>query len=398
MRVIFIPQVLFAGNERRRWRWRIAASVVLALLLHLSLFYGWGRLDRRLPAADILPETRARDLPLQFVTVDQNLIDEATKPEKPVAEGRVSREARAEKIDENLPKENPAGTDAAQFDAFKLGEISPTDDGAPGEQMQSELAQPEQMQSEPAQPEPAQAEPAQAASPPDAVEASEEMKSPPTETPPAPPVEKSASTIKPEDFAEINDLPPASADAEILLPRPPAPASPRAATAEELLLAQAARQPTSQPAQPVQPTPERRPVPTRRIGGGAPSGGKMRARPNSATLVGIQNIAVLRSRYGEYMDELLRRIQNAIYIQQQLSPMTFTRGTVIFTFTVNAAGRLDRINYLGAEPADLPQETGAARRVLTDVQNGKLLDPPTPEMLADPLFQKITVNFIFDNF
>ncbi|GHT01833.1 hypothetical protein FACS1894108_15810 [Planctomycetales bacterium] len=107
---------------------------------------------------------------------------------------------------------------------------------------------------------------------------------------------------------------------------------------------------------------------------------------------------MLRSRYGEYMDELLRRIQNAIYIQQQLSPMTFTRGTVIFTFTVNAAGRLDRINYLGAEPADLPQETGAARRVLTDVQNGKLLDPPTPEMLADPLFQKITVNFIFDNF
>ncbi|MDR0867858.1 MAG: hypothetical protein LBP75_05200 [Planctomycetota bacterium] len=387
MRVIFIPQVLFAGNERRRWRWRIVASVVLALLAHVSLFYGWGRLDRRLPAADISPAINARDLPLQFVTVDQNLIDDETKPEKPVAEGRVSRESRAEKIDENLPKENPAGTDDAQFDAFKIGEISPTDAGIPGEQ---------------AQPEPAQPEPAPPASSPDAAAASKEMKSPPVETPP--PVAKSAPpapptpTIKPDDFAEINDLPPASAAAEIILPRPPAPAAPQAATEEELLLAQAARPPTPQPAQPSPPTPERRPVPTRRIGGGAPSGGKMRPRPNSATLVGIQNIAVLRSRYGEYMDELLRRIQNAIYIQQQLSPMTFTRGTVIFTFTVNAAGRLDRINYLGAEPADLPQETGAARRVLTDVQNGKPLDPPTPEMLADPLFQKITVNFIFDNF
>ncbi|MBP5232800.1 MAG: hypothetical protein J6333_05280, partial [Planctomycetes bacterium] len=115
----------------------------------------------------------------------------------------------------------------------------------------------------------------------------------------------------------------------------------------------------------------------------------------AAMQASAQSLAVLRDRYGEYMDKVLRRIQQAIYIQQQIMPMMFNQGAVVMTFTIDASGRLQAIRYVASAPEGLVQERAAARQVLEDVRNGEPLPRPTPEMLADPDFQKITINFIF---
>ena len=140
-------------------------------------------------------------------------------------------------------------------------------------------------------------------------------------------------------------------------------------------------------------------IPVKRIGSTPRrQGGSVGSRSNSSAAMraASDSMAVLRDKYGEYMDMVLRRIQEAILIQQQLSPIMFNQGTVVMTFRIDDTGRLGTIRFIQAAPVDLTGETAAARRVLEDVGGGAPFPPPTPQMLADPDFQKITIMFMFE--
>ena len=401
MAVFNIPQLMHSGAEAKTLRRRVAAAVALSLLLHCVFFTGWEKF-RGIPLLAALARPAAvaePPRPLQMVTVDEDLLSEELPPEEQVRlRGRVSRVSRdTAPAEKTLPVAGPSGKKEEILDAFKPGEVSPVDRGTPAPDGAPAPAPPapEILETPPATPVPPLEKtadsPAETALETAAETPVEKSAEPETEKevgkaaePPLPqiPPETAAETARAETVAPVNppaleklekNTEPAPEKAALPLPPPAAPAA--------------------------RPQPRRRPVPTRRIGArpSAPSnGGALANRSGRAAMqASFQSLAVLRDRYGEYMDKVLRRIQQAIFIQQQISPLMFNQGAVVMTFTISPAGRLEAIRFVAASPAGLVQETAAARQVLVDVQNGAPLPRPTPEMLEDPDFQKITINFIF---
>ena len=109
-----------------------------------------------------------------------------------------------------------------------------------------------------------------------------------------------------------------------------------------------------------------------------------------------KSINILRNRYGKYIDKILKRINQAIIIQQQINPINLNEGNVIMSFTINSTGLMDDIKFFGSSPANILNEISAAKNVLQDVRNSGAFDPPTQEMLNDPDFKNILINFVFE--
>lgn len=456
MRQLYIPNILFIGSESRVWRRRLYMAFIIALFFHAALFIGFEQL-RNLSVLTWLrpinfPPVPAVEKALQFVVVDEDLLTEE-KPDDDLARlrGRVTRTSRDTEIDQTKPLTGPSGSETERnFDAFKTGETSPVARSNPSP---NEMTQPipEAAPQNPTTAQPAQkAQTPQEITPPQEVvkeikevKEIEKVAATPPEIAPAPnpapeitdveikmetplilreqenviaitpqttteksteeKMEKTATNEKITKTENIEKTETAESAEKVEKTEPlekveakektePAEKPVEKTAPTEPLLAQAEITPQQQ----IAPS---KPVPSRRIGTSAPptDGGKLRQHSGSAAMqAGIKSMAVLRDRYGEYMDILLRRIQAAIYIQQQLSPPMFNRGVVVFTFTISANGHLENVNFLGTQPEDLTQETAISREVLTSVQQGEALPKPSIEMLHDPDFQKITVNFLFE--
>lgn len=436
MRDFLIPEILYTGYlSRRNHRFYIAAAII-ALLLHILFIVGAWQLDL-LPTFLIAPSKPPERVDaMQFVLVDQNLTDE--KPDEldqNKLRGRVSRVSRAEEINPNLPKNGPSAEEKSAYTDFKAGKpVPPSPASAP---VAPSKPQPV-SKAAPATPPVPQMKPLPEVKPVQKTPTPVEAQKPPVEKPSEKPAEK------PEPVAKTADLAPDLTEDVEKLAFLPVPAKKKAegekGTAAEkpeakpddpekaLKSAEKAEktekiekvekqektepeqqtqppvtaQPQQTPTPPTPPLPESTPtrnIPIKRIGSKPRTqGGSLGRRENSSAAMkaGFKSMAVLRDRYGDYLDLILRRIQEAILIQQQLSPVMFNQGSVVMTFSIDADGRLGEIRFIASEPEALPNESSAARRVLQDVASGAPFPPPTPQMLADPNFQKIVINFIFE--
>lgn len=417
MRDIFIPQILYAGRQQNRLRLWLILAFLLALLLHLGLLAGLYFLGMH-PLFLLLPQQQETPPDsMQYVLVDEKLMQEEADPQETTKlEGRVTRRSRATEIDPSLPKAGPQTTKKERSTDFAAGKPLPSQ--APV--TPSNPAQPVQ-QTTPQQP--VQPRPPVAAQPP--------------VTPPQP-VEKPLVQEKPEPLEKTADLAPELTEdtvpEAVLLAlktegiegksrekpqsKPDAPENkkkaqetqkqPQTEAKKQHVKATqpprpeqppAVAQPQQEPQPALPPAPQTMNIPVRRIGATQRTQGGvtgMRTNSSAAMKAGSQSMAVLRAKYGAYMDLILQRIQQSILIQQQLSPMMFNQGIVVMSFSVDAGGKLGGIRFIQAQPVDLTGESAAARRVLEDVASGEAFPPPSPQMLADPSFQKITINFLFE--
>lgn len=424
MRDIFIPRVIDIGAQPRFMRLAGGICAALVILLYLLGFYAiyvFGLTQYLLMLVVPQPPEQIPDS-MQYVLVSEDLIDEEQLPEQVRQRGRVTRVSRDTSVDPNLPKLGP-----------QMQEQSPVAEFAEGHMLPSAPSTPMTPATQAATPTP----PLQAIPPTPPLPPLPELEQPdkpveqPVEKPQEKPIEQpqevsKTADIAPQSLPEVADAPlwqvkqPAAAETD-----PTARAAQKPETEpnapETALTAQKTEQKPEEIAKPVTPQPPQPPapqqpplpelpplpepgqsrinIPVQRIAAAPQAqGGTVGTERDSSAAMSAESrqMAVLRDRYGEYMDLILRRIRGAIITQQQLSPIMFMRGSVVMTFTINPQGRLSDIRHVRAEPGSLPTESGAARQVLQSVAAGAPFPPPTPEMLADPDFQKITIFFIFE--
>lgn len=446
MRDICIPEVLYAGRQNARLRRWITLALLIALFLHASLFYGLYYLGLHPLLLFVQPQQEIPDA-MQYVLIDDKLTSEEPDPaEQARIRAREDRRSRAQTIDESLPKNGPSSDRKSRDIDFQAGKPMPSEASSPATPSTPAQPTPPTSPVPPTPPTPL-TQPTQPVQP--VAKAVIEPPAPQEKQPPLPePAEKTADlapdltedlqkiealtlpkkadgmagtvAVKPEKTpdavenkrkTETTEKPEKPEDA----PRKPLQATQRE-TVKEMKPQEQAQQEQAQP-QPQQPPQPRQPqqapqpqqvalppapptmnIPVKRISSTPRQrGGAIGNRPNSSAAMraASESLAVLRDRYGAYMDMILKRIQESILIQQQLSPVMFNQGSVVMTFRIDESGRLGTIRYITAEPSDLAAETAAARQVLEDVGRGEPFPPPTPQMLADPDFQKITINFLF---
>ncbi len=429
MRDIVIPNIIYQGYSLRRRRVciaiAIAASVIMYTLLTFFFYYqgNYPFLILVKPAKDSYKDAQS----MQFVLIDDKQIDEAA-PDFAKLRGRQNRISRDSKIDDTLPKRGPTAVKTDPFQSFTEGSPKAS---APSQPAVSQVSRPTPPKPEikPAPPVPAvkpltpsaqkQAEKTQHE--PEAVAqkapviAKIEQNAPDLSEPEVPGTFFTLESNRPRenDFTKRPETKTADKVQKNIAEKSPKPAEQQKAEKISKVMPDPEKSPPKMPEKaikPVQPQQPRQPsnrqveqpinIPVRRIGAKSQKqGGQIGfTQKTSAMGVGQRSMAVLRDRYGAYMELLLRRIQEAITLQQQLSPIFFTQGVVIMNFTINERGQLVNIHHVQASPQNMPNESAAARRVLEDVATGRPLPPPTPQMLNDPEFQKITINFLFQQF
>jgi hypothetical protein len=180
---------------------------------------------------------------------------------------------------------------------------------------------------------------------------------------------------------------------------PPRPAErPRTEpTVEETRKQPLPRRPHGELPAPPDPREEReaaRPEPVvRRIGEAARPEGQVRRTQSatSARLVGSPSLAVLRSRWGEYMDVVARRLQQSLDRQAALHPRSYRHGVVQVGFGIAPDGSVTDVRLLSAESGMVTEQAISVRTVET----AGPFPPLTPEMRTDEHFRAIVLNVEF---
>lgn len=374
---------------------------ILAIFLHFGIFITLGFIGKH-SFNFLFPDKKQpiiKEEPLNYVLVDDDLVDEQIKEEAPKALGKTSRQSRDTIINPDLPKLGPSSSEESSVASF--------DNGMP---LPESIATPEITPTPPPIPE---VKPKEALKPIKPIKTIETIVKPdPVEQPQEkllpnlpelelqedlagvlPKIKKpekvqKTKILEKEQVPGINSSDQISKIKDEVVKKPEISPQPKPRT-------------PSKPQEPVKPQhkiPIRK-IPVRKIGSTSSStGGKIQKRLNTSAInAGSKSIAVLRSRYGDYMDKILRRIQQAITIQQQINPISIHEGSVVMSFTINPSGILDQIKFIDSAPQGITTEVSAARGVLTDVQNSGPFEPPTEQMLNDPDFQDIIINFVFES-
>lgn len=403
MKDILIPTLLNSGQENKRLHRYFILFLLLALFLHILFFIALATFNKNpffflFPAEEEIAITSEEHL--NYVLVDEKVLDEQLNIKEEVTSlGRVSRQSRGENIDLSLPKTGPESDEDTAISAFQKG--SPDFDS---------IAMPEIAPTPPPAP---KVNPSKQNNP--------SVKQEVIAKKPQEPVEKALEKTSEPKKQILPELPDISfeEDTKGLFPKLVKAEKPEKTqqpdktevpgiNAEDTISQLIKQESILQKPQEFEPqqTPQQvqKKIPTRRIqvkqigSQSNKTGGKMKRRLNTTAVIsGSRSIAVLRDKYGIYMDKILRRIQSAINIQQQINPIALHEGFVVMSFTINQRGILDEINFIGSKPDNNSSEISAARSVLKDVQNGDPFEPPSQEMLNDPNFQKIVINFVFEN-
>lgn len=123
--------------------------------------------------------------------------------------------------------------------------------------------------------------------------------------------------------------------------------------------------------------------------GGAPRQRNQASRIN--LLDSDPNMKVLAHRYGPYMKKLAEQLQQSLNREVILNPTYYTRGQSKIFFTITADGRLGYYDTQYPADGELDYVRITSERTLI---NAVPFDPPSQQMLQDPLFQKmsLTVN------
>lgn len=358
------------GQAEARSRVRLAVAVLVAILLHLlgAAVMGWhlGWIATNTPAAIPLPEPAES---LRYVILPDDAAPEEIRPEDAQSEGRVSRLARVPDPVPDAPRRaaDPASETDRIYSALAGEDQRDGQDGAPTPEMPPPAPRP-------APPPTPQAPPA------------------PRPVPERPAIHRTPPFPRMPDATDTLAVSPEQAE-----PTPPTPDTPAPDAPSPERPAQPPRPPTPEaPDAPQRPESPRTP-PVRRIGDRGGDGGAPlpRAMQSSGVRAGGRSLAVLGSRYPGFMEELVRRLQRSIAFEQQRNPLQYRAATVVVTFRVDEAGMIQNIRFVESHPAGLQIEPAIARRVVETVQTWGALPIPTPEMLADPDFQTITIIFDF---
>lgn len=159
-----------------------------------------------------------------------------------------------------------------------------------------------------------------------------------------------------------------------------------------------------QPQPPQQPQRERRdrtgrPQPQfKKIGPNAPSapsrpsqaGGSPRRvnRSSTVSMFSDPNMKILEHRYGRYMRELAKRLQESLNREVILNLANYVTGEARLQFSINPDGSLSYFN------TEYPfEEEKVYVRITSErtLVNAAPFEPPSQEMLNDPLFRKMTL-------
>lgn len=124
------------------------------------------------------------------------------------------------------------------------------------------------------------------------------------------------------------------------------------------------------------------------------SGGARRQRNQSvgvALLDADPDMKVLSHRYGTYMRKLAEQLQQSLNREVLINPTYYARGQAKIFFTITADGSLGYYDTQYAKPGDSDYVRVTSERTLV---SGGPFERPTPLMLDDPLFQRmsLTVN------
>lgn len=423
-------------------------AFLLALLLSLAVSAAFFAVQAIIPRLSSLlellaPESamREEEEALPFVLVDPNLFDEPVDEEPPDAESLVDREARQaeppppelpedkpyveEGVDElqSMPEGNPGPAEASPVNAPESTESEPSPEQAPAEPMEpvevdpaEPMEMPEPPEEIPEEPEPEpvpepepepipepepepvpepEPEPIQNLRPPP-----EPMPEPAPEPLPEPPPESFPEPPPAEPMEEPIDLamlpvtpdgfyPPPPRPTEYAAPDPPPPERPQPQV-----------RPQPEPEPPRRREGRRQPA-IRQIGGresaaSAPSraGGAPRHRNTDSRINLLDsdpNMKYLAHKYADYMRNLAKLLQESLNREVLLQPVGYTTGQAKLIFTIAPDGRLGA--YRTVYPADGGEDYVRITSEQTLVNAGPF-EPPTPEMLRDPVFKQmsLTVN------
>ncbi len=181
-------------------------------------------------------------------------------------------------------------------------------------------------------------------------------------------------------------------------PRPPAPEQPRPETpVEEPRERPLPSRPDGMYPAPPDPRKEREAARTepvvRRIGEATRPEGQVHRTQSatSARLVGSPSLAILRSRWGEYMDVVARKLQQSLDRQAALHPRSYRHGVVQVGFGIADDGSVTDVRLLSAESGMVAEQAISVRTVET----AGPFPPLTPEMRTDEHFRSIVLNVEF---
>jgi len=162
------------------------------------------------------------------------------------------------------------------------------------------------------------------------------------------------------------------------------------------------RQPSQspQPEQPQQPPREQRPrtpPPIKKIGPQADSQDRKSAvtRNTKARLSSTDSLALLKSRYGAYMDKVIVRLEQSVRRMESLGLGATGKGLVKTSFRIDEHGEIVDIKIIEAPEAML-REQNIVRQIYDDAHAQGKFAPPGNTMLKDPDFSPIIVNFWFE--
>jgi hypothetical protein len=274
-----------------------------------------------------LPPPPKKKEPL-FIAVDPDMKEDREKPEDALVESRVSSLAREEKPDLTLPR----GDSRREGQKRMTSTLPVKGSSAPGQKPTPPALQRQQ------------------------------------------PEEKPAPQEKPQ--------PPADSPRREVMPGQPSPDGVFSTEADKQ------RDPTRKPDKPT-PT-EPRVV---HIGGGKPaqSGMILENTATSARVAGDRAMAILRARYPEYMEQVLKLWTQSVRRQEVLATTPFKRGSVYFTFGIGEDGSLQNLKLVAPR-----QDMFAEQELtLTSVKEAAPFPPLTGKMKTDPYFKHIGGELIF---
>ncbi len=149
--------------------------------------------------------------------------------------------------------------------------------------------------------------------------------------------------------------------------------------------------------QPVEPQPRRRrsgrQPEIRQIGGGRSAGGAPRRRnveTRAADLFADPYMAALRHKYGEYMEKMARQLQQSLNRTMLLYPTYYSTGVARLAFRLGQNGEIVFYETLSTQSHDGSDMT---LQMITEqtLAGAGPFDPPSAEMFADPLFQRMSL-------
>ncbi|MBN2713003.1 MAG: hypothetical protein JXR97_11330 [Planctomycetes bacterium] len=112
---------------------------------------------------------------------------------------------------------------------------------------------------------------------------------------------------------------------------------------------------------------------------------------SSADYGETRSMQLLRARWGDYMDELIRKLRAAWYAELSAARKSFSTGRIRISFGINADGSVKNVKLLQA-PDNMVAEKDICWRAINNASPfGKLTD----EMQKDENFEELTVNFLF---